>query len=548
MRGDFSVPGYEVEGLLSAGASGEVWLARSLATREQVALKRIAVGPETHETARRLVEMLGELAHQHLVQVRDLVAQDDEVVLIMTYPDGGSLAQLLLARGTLDPGEVVTTVAPLAEALGAVHHRGFVHGDITPESIHYTAQGFPLLGDVGVLSLNELDASNAGTHGYTDPLAPGEGRLSPPGDVYSLAAVCYALLTGDPPPPPHERRPLHELAPGVPPGLAHAVEAGLQGDPARRPSAGQFAELLYGAGQPAPVRFPLGLVITGSDPFGQGGSGQSGGTSGGPQPTLPMQPTQFAQPSQPTGGPEQAPPVLGGGAAPTSWRPVEDDDEPEGRGRGVLIGALVGVSVLLVAAVIGGIVWLNVGGEPDPDPTKTVSQPTGDPGDPTDEPTDQPTDETQGPTVDDLETIPPSPPDDPELRRWWDVLTELDTARSEAFAQADPDLLNNVYTADAKVLQGSLPEGNDRLQVEGFAEAGGAAEGVLFYIESVRIENASSNEAVLEVVDQLQPHILVHPDGTREEQPAGSLTARRITLHRVGADEWRIYDIQRGNG
>src|SRR5690606_19846659 len=109
-----------------------------------------------------------------------------------------------------------------------------------------------------------------------------------------------------------------------------------------------------------------------------------------------------------------------------------------------------------------------------------------------------------------------NPPDDPDQRRWWEVLTELDRARSEAFAQTDPDLLDNVYTADARVLQGSAPEGNDRLQVEGFAEVGGAAEGVLFHIESVRIERETENEVVLDVVDQLQPHILVHPDGSRE--------------------------------
>lgn len=555
MKGDFSVPGYEVEGLLGAGATGEAWLARSSTSREQVVLKRVpADGNETHESARRLASTLAELGHPHILGLRDLVADEGEVVFVTDYAESGSLAQLLLARVTLDPGEVVTTIGPVAEALAAAHGSGVLHGDLTPESICYAEQGLPLLADLGLLGLGEFDAGTVGTHGFVDPLAPGEARLNPAGDVYSLAAVCYAMLTGDPPPPPHERRPLHELAPGVPPGLAHAVEAGLQGDPSRRPTAGQFAELLYNACQPTPVRFPLGLVITSddlggasSDPFGQAAAAGSAAATGPPQqPEAPAsggggeaRPDPSGHGSGAPGAPDQPPPVLGTGAPAGAWRADEDDDDDgERRRRPALVALLVAVPLLIVGLIVGGLVWLgpNLGstapnGGPEPGP-----------------PTGEPTEEVDGPTLEDLDIEEPNPPSDPERRRWWDVLTELDEKRAEAFAQADVDLLSNVYTEDALVLRGDQVEANDRLRIEAFAEQGATAEGARFYIAEIDVESASEDRVVLRVVDYFQPHIIVRANGEREAVEAGPPTPRIITLHRVGEDAWRIYNIQPASG
>ena len=91
----------------------------------QVALKRLRLDPAVGiDAVRRLMATLDALDHQHLVRVRRIEGAPTEPVLVCDYAESGSLAELLRARDRLDPGEVVTVIGPVAEALAAVHGRG----------------------------------------------------------------------------------------------------------------------------------------------------------------------------------------------------------------------------------------------------------------------------------------------------------------------------------------------------------------------------------------------------------------------------------------
>ena len=258
MRSDFDVDGYEIEGLLGAGPTGETWLAREVASGTHVALHRIRPrDSDSADQARRLVERLTALNHPHVRRVRELLPYDDELVFVLNHVEGGSLEQLLLVRGTLDPGEVVTTAATIAGALAAAHDRGLVHGDLRPEDILFADDGTPLITDIG-LGRIAAPADDAQPRAYADPAEPDDSDPTPAGDVYSLAAICYSALTGLVPRPGEAHRPLHQVAPGVPPGLAHAIQAGLQRAWDMRPHMGQFGSLLDSASRRAPVRLPDG--------------------------------------------------------------------------------------------------------------------------------------------------------------------------------------------------------------------------------------------------------------------------------------------------
>ncbi|MEQ7005405.1 protein kinase, partial [Actinopolymorpha sp. B17G11] len=318
MRGEFRVRGYDLETLLGASASGEMWLARAQGSGDRVALKRLRLrDAAAREGVGQVVSLLGLIDHPHVVRIREVLPDGDEVVLVLDHADGGSLDHLLSGRGGLDPGEVVTTVAPIAEALAGAHQHGLVHGDMTPEAILFTSDGRPLLADLGVLKLVE-GGEALGTHGYSDPMGTGEGGPTPAGDVYGLAAVCYTALTGVAPRPGQSRPELSEAVPGLPTELVHAVSAGLQPLPARRPDAAQFADLVYAACPAAPVRFPIGLVLSDSDiaaALGESSPGAGSGTgtpSSQPRhPAAPMPGSSSTPGSFPTSGAVQTP-----GAAP----------------------------------------------------------------------------------------------------------------------------------------------------------------------------------------------------------------------------------------
>ncbi|HZI96928.1 MAG TPA: serine/threonine-protein kinase [Actinomycetales bacterium] len=249
------VPGYVTGRLLGFGASGEVWAATTETTGASVALKvlRCADGGADAEAAVRESALLRRVDHPHVLRLIDVVEVGRQTVLVLERAGGGSLAALVGTRGPLDPGEVVTMLTPIASALADLHGRGLVHGDVSPGNVLFADDGRPLLGDLGVAALLGLPGDVHATPGYGDP-ASAVGVPSPAGDVYSLAALGWFALTGQPPPPVERRAPLATLVPGTPHALSALVEASLDRVPGRRPSAAAFAVASFDAVPAVPVR------------------------------------------------------------------------------------------------------------------------------------------------------------------------------------------------------------------------------------------------------------------------------------------------------
>jgi hypothetical protein len=265
----WALPGYDVQALIGFGATGEVWRARELSSGDTVALKRLREGADLAavESLRREASVLRSLDTPYVARLRSVLGEGAETVLVLDHAAGGSLAALLTRRGTLDPAEVVTVAAPLAQALAAAHACGLVHGDVTPANILFTADGMPLLADLGLARLaGEPLAGVDGTAEYVDPAVAAGGQPDEAADVWALAAVCHHMLSGT---PPHDgdsagdvlnaarrgaRAPLGLLAPSAPRALVSAIEQALQPDTAIRPDAAAFASLLRRAHAAAPVR------------------------------------------------------------------------------------------------------------------------------------------------------------------------------------------------------------------------------------------------------------------------------------------------------
>ncbi|MFD2080128.1 Serine/threonine protein kinase [Actinopolymorpha cephalotaxi] len=539
MGAQFRVQGYDLGALISASATGEVWEAHRHGTGDHVALRRIRPRtPDAREDVRRLAAVLAMIGHPHLVRVHEALPLGDEVVWVLDHADGGSLDQLLHGRGQLDPGEVVTTAAPVAEALAAAHERGLLHGDVTPEAILYTAEGRPLLTDVGVLALVE-GGESLGTHGYTDPDGPPGPATTPAGDVYGLAAVCYTALTGVVPRPGQARPPLAEAVPDAPPGLLHAVGAGLQPVAARRPTAAQFADLLYAACPPAPVRFPVGLVLTDADLAAM--------TGASPAPEAPAAtPEDGSPPASPTAERTSADPgeftVPGVPGGPDGDLDLDlDDEDDERRSRIRVIAAAAAVVVLVAGAVVGGIAWAKRS-DNAPDAGRTAA--------PSTSPTAPAAPETPAPSATSRPTAKPTPtlnrsatpriPPGPAgaEARWRKVLATLDARRAQAYATNDPAVLAGVYYP-----AGSDLAADDRTEIDKCVRAGCHLEGLRFAVRTLHVDSERPDRAVLRVVDQLQAYSVVSDDGERVPRPAGEPKNRRITLVRTGQG-WLISRIE----
>ncbi|WP_278246986.1 serine/threonine-protein kinase [Klenkia brasiliensis] len=264
------VPGYVLEERLGRGGSGEVWRARPRRGGPAVAVKVLHRGDPEQQV--REAEVLAGLEHPHLVALHEVVRRrtrdGEQVALVLDLLAGGSLADLLARRGRLRPGEVVTAVAPVAAALAHLHDRGIVHGDLSPGNVVLTAEGRPMLTDLGVARAVGEPGSGQVTPPYVDPVVARGGAPGPASDVFGVAAAAFHALTGIPPwnaagpgqtvvvAASGELPDLALLAPEAPGELVAVVQRGLSPHPHLRGTAAAFALDLRHACRPERIALP----------------------------------------------------------------------------------------------------------------------------------------------------------------------------------------------------------------------------------------------------------------------------------------------------
>ncbi|QHK18831.1 protein kinase [Pseudarthrobacter psychrotolerans] len=275
------VPGFLVGRVLGRGGSSTVWLVTEEGSGREFALKCLGdgrsgvpgpgegrePGADAEEAIRREIRILSVLDHQHLIKAHDALrlhrpagselTDGGTIGLLLDYAPGGSLGDLVGTRAKLTIGETVTVLTPIAQVLGYLHGQGFTHGDVSPGNVLFTGHGKPMLSDVGIARMvGDVSAvPDHGTPGFMDPAPVDAVRagLQPERDVYSMAALGWYCLTGQPPRRTADRPPLSLLLPDVPAELAAALEAGLNEDRRLRPTAVELATAVYRSAAPLPV-------------------------------------------------------------------------------------------------------------------------------------------------------------------------------------------------------------------------------------------------------------------------------------------------------
>ncbi|HUR08591.1 MAG TPA: serine/threonine-protein kinase [Nonomuraea sp.] len=258
---EISVPGYEIRGVLGQGGFGIVYLALQSAVGREVALKvdnRVLLSDRDRRRFLREVTAAGALSgHPHVVPVYDagLLADGRPYMVLELCPGGSLSAQRLRPDAVRDVG------VRIADALAAAHAQGVLHRDVKPANLLLNRYGHVALSDFGLATMPDSGPEASVTReSLTPAYAPPEAfELAEPsaaGDVYSLAATLYALLSGRPPRFPASGVPnlamvlaMHRLPvpdiPGVPPSLTAVLRQALVSDPHQRtPSAAAFRDAL----------------------------------------------------------------------------------------------------------------------------------------------------------------------------------------------------------------------------------------------------------------------------------------------------------------
>ncbi|MGK9459559.1 serine/threonine-protein kinase [Streptomyces sp. G6] len=202
---------YTAHQILGRGSAGTVWLGEGPEGPVAIKLLREDLASDQELVSRFVQErtaLLG-LEHPHVVSVRDLVVDGNDLALVMDLVRGTDLRTRLERERRLAPEAAVAVVADVADGLAAAHAAGVVHRDVKPENVLLDMQGplgpggsHPaLLTDFGVAKLIDTPRRTRATKiiGTPDYLAPEIVEGLPPRasvDIYALATVLYELLAG----------------------------------------------------------------------------------------------------------------------------------------------------------------------------------------------------------------------------------------------------------------------------------------------------------------------------------------------------------------
>lgn len=207
----------------------------------------------------RILYLLSDI--EHVVHVAEQIQANNTTYLVMEYVPGISLKKYMKQQQELfSEQETLTLMQPILIALQAMHQKGILHRDISPENLMLSPDNTLTLIDFGAArTFSRSDDDNLTVilkRGY----APEEqyhsnSRQGPWTDLYAVCAVMYQMLTGILPQEASARAEEDHMTPisrieglSLSPSICAALEKGLQMDPMERyPDIGALMKVLYPA-------------------------------------------------------------------------------------------------------------------------------------------------------------------------------------------------------------------------------------------------------------------------------------------------------------
>jgi serine/threonine-protein kinase len=233
---------------IGTGGMGQVYLARQMSLKREVALKLLRGELNENPTAlarfQAEAQAVAKLNHPNIVHIHQVGESDGLRYMVLEFVEGRNLRDYLARKGPPDVPITLSVIRQVSLALQKAHEQGIVHRDIKPENILVTRKVEVKVTDFGLsrffksesppLNLTQSGIT-LGTPLYMSPEQVQGHTLDHRSDIYSFGVTCYHLLAGEPPfrgtsafdvalkHVQEHPRPLSNLRPDLPPDLCAMV-------------------------------------------------------------------------------------------------------------------------------------------------------------------------------------------------------------------------------------------------------------------------------------------------------------------------------------
>jgi serine/threonine-protein kinase len=208
---------HEIVALLGKGGMGEVYRARDLKLKREVAIKilpeEFSRDADRVSRFQREAEVLASLNHPNIAAIYDLEEANGSRYLVLELVEGETLADRI-ASGRIPVEEALDIAKHICEALEAAHEKGIIHRDLKPANVKISTDGKVKVLDFGLakampgsamattlsnsptLLSGTMGGAIIGTVAYMSPEQARGREADSRSDIFAFGCVLFEMLTG----------------------------------------------------------------------------------------------------------------------------------------------------------------------------------------------------------------------------------------------------------------------------------------------------------------------------------------------------------------